>query len=80
MDQLLKDLSIPQKIFDEFLEHVDKFVTFHVKNESSALIMAEAFIVKIKQLFMGKGYTEDDALLFIQHALQELNDDKPTIH
>ena len=42
--------------------------------------MAEALIVKIKQLFIGKGYVEEDALLFIEHALQELNDDKPTIH
>ena len=36
--------------------------------------------IKIKQLFIGKGYAEEDALLFIEHALQELNDDKPTIH
>tara|TARA_B100001063_G_C16302162_1_gene328867 strand:+ start:254 stop:496 length:243 start_codon:yes stop_codon:yes gene_type:complete len=80
MNQPVKELVIPQQVFDIFLDHVDKFVSFHVKNESSALIMAEALIVKIKQLFMGKGYTEEDALLFIEHALQELNDDKPTIH
>tara|TARA_R110002124_G_scaffold79958_1_gene212049 strand:+ start:650 stop:892 length:243 start_codon:yes stop_codon:yes gene_type:complete len=80
MDRPIKELIIPQQVFDIFLDHIDKFVSFHVKNEGAALIMAEALIVKIKQLFIGKGYVEEDALLFIEHALQELNDDKPTIH
>ena len=37
-------------------------------------------ILKVKELFDGKGYSEDQTLLFIQHALQELDEDKPTIH
>lgn len=80
MDRPIKELLIPQQVFDMFVDQIDKFVSFHVKNEGAALIMAEALIVKIKQLFIGKGYAEEDALLFIEHALQELNDDKPTIH
>ena len=80
MNQPVKELLISQQVFDIFLDHIDKFVSFYVKNETSALIMAEALVLKIKQLFTGKGYAEEDALLFIEHALQELNDDKPTIH
>ena len=51
-----------------------------VTNDNLALIMAEVLMVKVKQLFEGKGYSEDQTLLFIQHALQELDEDKPTIH
>ncbi len=35
---------------------------------------------KVKELFEGKGYKEEDALLVIQHAIQELDENKPTIH
>ena len=69
-----------QEVFDIFLKEADDFCKLHVKSKTSALVMAEVFIVKVKDLFHGKGYSEEDALLFIQHALQELNDTKPTIH
>lgn len=69
-----------QEVFDIFLKEADDFCKLHVKSKTSALVMAEVFIVKVKDLFHGKGYSEDDALLFIQHALQELNDTKPTKH
>ena len=49
-------------------------------NHECALIMAEALVVKVKELFAGKGYPEDQALLFVEHALQELDENKPTIH
>ena len=42
--------------------------------------MAEALIVKVKELFLSQNYAENVALLFVEHALQELNEDKPTIH
>ena len=69
-----------QDVFDIFLKEADDFCKLHVKSKTSALVMAEVFIVKVKDLFHGKGSSEDDALLFIQHALQELNDTKPTKH
>ena len=69
-----------QETFEVFLKKADDFCQLHVKSKTSALVMAEVFIVKVKDLFHGKGYSEDDALLFIQHALQELNDTKPTKH
>ena len=69
-----------QDVFDIFLKEADDFCKLHVKSKTAALVMAEVFIVKVKDLFHGKGYSEEDALLFIQHALQELNDTKPTKH
>ena len=46
MDRPIKELVIPQQVFDMFVDQIDKFVSFHVKNEGTALIMAEALIVK----------------------------------
>ena len=69
-----------QDVFDIFLKEADNFCKLHVKSKTAALVMAEVYIVKVKDLFHGKGYSEEDALLFIQHALPELNDTKPTIH
>jgi len=69
-----------QKIFDDLISKMDKFANDNVKSETDALIMAEVLIVKVKELFEGKGYKEHDALLFVQHAIQELEDNKPTIH
>ena len=69
-----------QEVFDIFLKEADNFCKLHVKNKTTALVMAEVFIIKVKDLFHGKGYSEEDSLLFIKHALQELNDIKPTIH
>jgi len=75
-----KNLLTPQEIFDSYIKLLDKFVEETVKNDHLALIMAEVLMVKVKELFQGKGYDEDHTLLFIQHALQELEDNKPTIH
>jgi phosphoheptose isomerase len=69
-----------QKIFDDYISKLDNFTRENVKSSTDALIMAEVLMVKVKELFMGKGYTEVDALLFVQHAIQELEDNKPTIH
>jgi hypothetical protein len=69
-----------QKIFDALISKMDKFANDNVKSETDALIMAEVLMVKVKELFEGKGYKEEDALLFIQHAIQELEENKPTIH
>ncbi len=75
-----KNLVSPQKIFDSYIKMLDKFIKDSVNSDSLALIMAEVLMVKVKELFEGKGYKEEDALLFIQHAIQELEDNKPTIH
>ena len=75
-----KNLVSPQQIFDSYIKMLDKFIKDSVNSESLALIMAEVSMVKVKELFDGKGYKEDDALLFIQHAIQELEENKPTIH
>ncbi len=73
-------LVTPQQIFDSYIDLLNKFIKDSVKSDHLALIMAEVLMVKVKELFEGKGYKEEDALLFIQHALQELEDNKPTIH
>jgi hypothetical protein len=75
-----KNLVSPQQIFDSYIKMLDKFIKDSVNSDSLALIMAEVLMVKVKELFEGKGYKEEDALLFIQHAIQELEDNKPTIH
>ena len=75
-----KNLLTPQEVFDSYINLLDKFVKDTVKSDHLALIMAEVLMVKVKELFQGKGYGEDHTLLFIQHALQELEDNKPTIH
>jgi hypothetical protein len=77
---LNKTLITPQQLFDSYIDLLDKFVKDTVTNDNLALIMAEVLMVKVKELFEGKGYSEDQTLLFIQHALQELDEDKPTIH
>jgi hypothetical protein len=69
-----------QQMFDAYIRELDKIVHGTVKNPEQAIIMAEVLMVKVKQLFQGAGYHEEDALLFIQHALQELEENKPTIH
>ena len=73
-------LVTPQQIFDSYINLLDKFIKDTVNSNHLALIMAEVLMVKVKELFDGKGYSEDQTLLFIQHALQELDEDKPTIH
>ena len=73
-------LVTPQQIFDSYIDLLNKFIKDSVKSDHLALIMAEVLMVKVNELFEGKGYKEEDALLFIQHALQELEDNKPTIH
>ena len=44
-----------QKIFDELISKMDKFANDNVKSETDALIMAEVLMVKLKELFEGKG-------------------------
>jgi|TARA_R100001460_G_scaffold44539_2_gene81320 hypothetical protein len=73
-------LVTPQQIFDSYIDLLDKFIKDSVNSDSLALIMAEVLMLKVKELFEGKGYKEEDALLFIQHAIQELEENKPTIH
>ena len=75
-----KNLVSPQQIFDSYIKMLDKFIKDSVNSDSLALIMSEVLMVKVKELFEGKGYKEEDALLFIQHAIQELEENKPTIH
>ena len=69
-----------QQLFDIYLKSLDEYISKNVNSQECALIMAEAFIVKVKELYAGKGYPEDQALLFVEHALQELDENKPTIH
>ena len=73
-------LITPQQIFDSYIDLLDKFIKDTVTSDHLALIMAEVLMVKVKEIFQGNGYSEDQTLLFIQHALQELDEDKPTIH
>ena len=73
-------LVTSQQIFDSYIDLLDKFIKDTVNSNHLALIMAEVLMVKVKELFEGKGYNEEQTLLFIQHALQELDEDKPTIH
>jgi|TARA_R110000796_G_scaffold228854_1_gene346074 hypothetical protein len=70
----------PQNIFDSYLKELDKKIKETVHSPEQALIMVEVLMVKVKELFTQKGYTEDDALLFMEHTLQELDETKPTIH
>mgnify|MGYP003123431920 CR=1 FL=1 len=69
-----------QELFDIYLKSLDQYINKNISSQECALIMAEVLMVKVKELFAGKGYSEDHALLFVEHALQELNEDKPTIH
>jgi|TARA_R110002020_G_scaffold374737_1_gene586028 hypothetical protein len=69
-----------QQVFEAYLKEIDKAIKDTVKTHEQSLIMAEALLVKVKEIFYGHGKTEEEALLFIEHALQELNDTKPTIH
>ena len=73
-------LFTSQQVFDSYLKELDNFIKHSINNHQCALIMAEALMVKVKELFAGKGYDEDQTLLFVQHALQELDENKPTIH
>jgi hypothetical protein len=73
-------ITSPQQIFDNFIQKIDSFVKQNVNSPTLALIMAEALMVKVKELFDEKGYSEEQTLLFIKHALQELDEEKPTIH
>ena len=69
-----------QNVFDSYLQELDKQIRETVKTKEQALIMAEALMIKVKELFISKGFSEDVALLFMEHALQELDNTKPTIH
>tara|TARA_R100000908_G_C3720171_1_gene123251 strand:- start:28 stop:264 length:237 start_codon:yes stop_codon:yes gene_type:complete len=69
-----------QELFDIYLKSIDEYINKNINSPECALIMAEALIVKVKELFVRKGYPEDQALLFVEHALQELDENKPTIH
>jgi len=69
-----------QNVFDSYLRELDKQIKETVKTKEQSLIMAEALLVKVKELFVAKGFSEDVALLFMEHTLQELDDTKPTIH
>tara|TARA_R100001129_G_scaffold81077_1_gene55154 strand:- start:862 stop:1086 length:225 start_codon:yes stop_codon:yes gene_type:complete len=69
-----------QELFDNYLRQIDKLIQDNVQSKEQSLIMAEALIVKVKELFLSQNYAENVALLFVEHALQELNEDKPTIH
>tara|TARA_R100000458_G_scaffold57937_1_gene65003 strand:- start:650 stop:874 length:225 start_codon:yes stop_codon:yes gene_type:complete len=69
-----------QQLFDNYLREVDHLIKSQVITKDQSLIMAEALMVKVKELFLSQGHPENVALLFIEHALQELNEDKPTIH
>ena len=40
-----------QDVFEIFLKEADDFCKLHVKSKTSALVMAEVFIVKVKDLF-----------------------------
>jgi len=69
-----------QQLFDNYLKQVDQMLKHNVHSKEQSIIMAEALLVKVKELFLLQGYPENVALLFVEHALQELNEDKPTIH
>ena len=70
-----------QQVFDSYLRELDKQLKATVKAPEQALIMAEAMMVKVKELFMANKFVEDHSLLFMEHALQELDENtKPTIH
>ena len=51
-----------------------------VHNKEQSIILAEAMMVTVKELLEAQGFAVDHSLLFIQHALQELEENKPTIH
>ena len=76
----MKIFLTPQNIFDSYLKELDVQIKETVKSPEQALIMAEALLVKTKELFCSKGFSDDDALLFMEHTLQELDNTKPTIH
>ena len=80
VDNTLITTITTQDIFDAYLKELDNFIRNNIKNRQCALIMTEALMVKVKELFQGQGYDEDQTLLFVQHALQELDENKPTIH
>ena len=50
MDRPIKELVIPQQVFDMFVDQIDKFVSFHVKNEGTALIMAKQLLLLWRKL------------------------------
>tara|TARA_B100000900_G_C20244274_1_gene579260 strand:+ start:479 stop:637 length:159 start_codon:yes stop_codon:yes gene_type:complete len=49
-------LVTPQQIFDSYIDLLDKFIKDSVNSDSLALIMAEVLMLKVKELFEGKGY------------------------
>ena len=69
-----------QQVFDSYLREIDKQLKETVRSKEQAIIMAEALMVKVKELFLRSDFGEDHALLFMEHALQELDENKPTIH
>ena len=69
-----------QHVFDSYLKEMDKQIKETVKSKEQAIIMAEAMMVKVKELFVMNEFGEDHALLFLEHALQELDEIKPTVH
>ena len=82
--------TVEQEVFDSYLELLDHFIKDLIakkvvisgknKTEVLSLIMAEALMVKVKDIFISTKFLEDQALLFMEHALQELDNTKPTIH
>ncbi len=80
VDNTLITTITTQDIFDAYLRELDNFIIKNINNRKCAVIMSEALIVKVKELFQGQGYDEDQTLLCVQHALQELDEHKPTIH
>ena len=81
---------VEQGVFDSYLELLDHFIKDLIAKkvviagkdqaEVLSLIMAEALMVKVKDIFISTKFLEDQALLFMEHALQELDNTKPTIH
>ena len=69
-----------QQVFDSYLREIDKQLKETVRSKEQAIIMAEALMVKVKELFLRSDFGVDHALLFMEHALQELDENKPTIH
>ena len=58
-----------QQVFDSYLREIDKQLKETVRSKEQAIIMAEALMVKVKELFLRSDFGEDHALLFMEHAL-----------
>ena len=73
-------MTTPQEIFDNYLKELHKVVKTVVHNKEQSIILAEAMMVTVKELLEAQGFAVDHSLLFIEHALQELEENNPTIH